>query len=192
MPFGALLQPSAEDTCLSGTLVLGNQKALLSLVGEAAFQRALASIPAERRERLVHGTALSWVPIRDMEYLLMACADEAQRDVFALNLEVTRLGTEQSFRTVWRVLLRFTTDSMILARTAAVYSRAYDRGELRVQVLSDGLAECEIRGRPGISRMTREAFGVGIETVLRVGGRGNAQVTSRSTPDGASYVIRRR
>ena len=191
MPFSELIPISQEETKISGTLIVGNCNALAEIVGARAYDGALAGLESELRERLVHATALSWVSIPDMEQLIMGCADEAGRDVFGLNVEMTRLSTERSFRTVWRVLLRFATDKLILSRTAAAYSRAYDRGRLSVRVDGSSRGECQIHERPGMSRMTREAFGVGVETVLRVGGRGNARVTSRPTADGAVYTVRR-
>lgn len=192
MPFSESLRPTAEKTSIAGTLADGNKQALSTLLGQHTYGQALGSLDPDMRDHLVHATAMSWVTIYDMEHMIMACADEAERDVFALNQEMTRFGTEQSFRTVWRMLLRFATDKLILSRAAATYSRAYDRGRLEARVDSERRAQCQIHERPGMSRMTREAFGIGVETVLRLGGRGTAHVAGKATPDGAVYTILRK
>jgi len=191
MPFDALLGPSEEATKLAGTLVMGNREALRGIVGEAAFARALAELDPALRGRLMEATPLSWLVIADVEHLLMACADASGRDVFELNLEMTRRGTEQSLKTVWRMLLRLATDRLLLSRTRAAYARAYDRGRLALSVDGEARATAEIVGRPKMSRMTREAFAVGVQTMLELGGRKHVRVVGRATEDGAHYTIRR-
>ena len=79
---------------------------------------------------------------------------------------------------------------MILSRTPSLYARAYDRGRCEARLDSARLAEAQIYERPNMSRMTQEAFGVGIETVLRLAGRKDVLVTSQPTVDGAAYSIR--
>lgn len=190
MPFSAALRPTHEETRISGTLVDGNRRALRSIIGNERYREALATVEEARCRRVEEAIAVSWVAILDMEHVIMACADTAQRDVFELNREMTRVSTEQSFRTVWRALLRFTSDSMILSRTSAFYSRAYDRGRLVARLESAQRGECQIHGRPGMSRMTREAFGMGIETVLRIAGRQGVRVTATATEDGAHFALR--
>ena len=191
-PVTLSVAPTREPTQLAGTLVVGRREALEQLVGAGAYQRALESIDDELRTKLTQATSLTWVPIADIERFVIACAEASGEDVYELNVESARRSTAQGFRTVWRLFLRMATDSMLLSRTARAYDRAYDRGRVEI-VVNQGRpgGSCEIFGRPEMSRMARDAFGVGVETVLQLGGRGTVAVHGRATPDGAAYVIHR-
>ncbi|MAQ15683.1 MAG: hypothetical protein CMN30_12925 [Sandaracinus sp.] len=172
-------------------MVGGRCTALKALLGVDVYERALATLDAEARIGIEQCTALSWVPVADTERLVLACAEAANRDPHEVNVASARRATEASFRTVWRLLLRIATDDMLLSRTARAYDRAYDRGKIEVHLNAGSGGSCELTGRPEMSQIGRDAFGVGIQTVLELGGRGGVTVHGRPTADGAIYTVHR-
>jgi hypothetical protein len=59
------------------------------------------------------------VPIPILEAMLLAVAEQTGRDAERLQSESVRVSADKTLRTVWRVLLRFTSDDAIVSRTPA-------------------------------------------------------------------------
>ena len=81
-------------------------------------------------------------------------ATEAGVDPNALFERSLRISSERAFKTIWRVMLRFTSDEALVARTAMIYSRTRDTGELSSRVIAPGRAEVTLRSYPGASMRT--------------------------------------
>lgn len=177
-----------ETTKLAGAVALDSRKSLEELVGAELLEAALSSLPREEQDEMRALTAVGWVRISTMETLLHAIARLQKRDVHDVNVEMNRRGIERTFSTIWRVFLRVTTDNALLGRAPIIYARTYDQGRLEVAFPSSGRMEAAIHGRPGMSSLAVDAFGVGVDRVLTLAGRKDVKLVSSKLPDGASYV----
>src|SRR4051812_38622110 len=121
---------NATQTQISGAVLLSARNVMVELAGAGAVARAVATLtPAARRD--YEGlTPLSWIPVETGEAVLIAVAREMGRDPMTLMAEVTRRNLQQTFSTLWRLLLRVTSDEALIRRTPILYSKSYNRGEL--------------------------------------------------------------
>ena len=133
-------------------------------------------------------TAIEWMPIVVMEEAFSAIAAEVGTDVASLHERVATVSVERTFRTVWRVLLRLTTDKALVSRTPLVFARSYNRGRLAAEVPRPGRGEITLFDWPNVPAWPQRATRIGIATVLRVAGRSDVRVEMAPTPTGARYV----
>lgn len=148
----------------------------------------MASLPPAWREQLTTLTPMTWVDTEVAESIIYAVAARVGRDALVLHREIVRIGVERTFRTLWRAILRFTSDRALVSRTPLIYSKTFDRGELTSRIQSPGRAELELTGWPEVSEMQLNGLATGIETVLVVAGRKLVKVTHERRPDGAFIV----
>src|SRR5262245_7684633 len=120
---GAPLVPST-----AGTSVLDLLKAYEELVGAEVVAAARAKLPAEIRAELDTMTSLSWMPVTNLGLVIEQIASEAKADPDALLDRAVRLATKRTVATVWRVLLKLTTDDALIARTPIFYSKSRNVG----------------------------------------------------------------
>jgi hypothetical protein len=188
--YGALIDADGgERTRISGAIVQNLREAMIEVAGAPVVDSALERIPSAARIELIEALPISWVSLRSVEYLLHGIADVSRSDVYALNRDVNRRGAERTFTTMWRMMLRLASVDLLFSRSQAYFSRTYDRGRLDARILFPGRAQLEIRGRPGMSRMAREGFAVGVETLLRCGGRHVLRAQSEPHADGAVCML---
>jgi hypothetical protein len=114
-------------------------------------------------------------------------AAEMRRSVSDLHTEVARLSIERTFRALWRVLLRFTTDEALMSRTPAIFARSYNRGKLESSFPAKGRAVAKLRDWRNAPEWPLRATRIGIETVLVIAGRKDVRVKCTRTDDGAEY-----
>ncbi|MET0595149.1 MAG: hypothetical protein ABW133_20785, partial [Polyangiaceae bacterium] len=96
---------------------------------------------------------------------------------------------ERTFKTVWRVMLRFTTDAALIARTPVVYSLSRNIGKLTAKVVTPGKSVVTLTEWPGVSPRHVRTLGISIVTVVTLAGRKDATITSTPTPDGAVFQL---
>jgi hypothetical protein len=173
----------------SGISVLDLRAALEELVGKDVVAQALAGLPAETRSEFTEITALSWVPLATITRAVDAIAAAARKNPEQLIDEAVRRAVERTFKTVWRVMLRFTTDAALIARTPVVYSLSRNIGRLSARVVSTGKAEVTLAEWPGVSARHVRTLGISIATVVTLAGRKEVGVTSKPTADGAVYEL---
>jgi len=178
-----------DGTCVSGVNVLGQRAALEQLVGEEAFKAALDKLPASFRATYDTVTPLSWVPIPILETMLLTVAEHTGRDPQSLQAESVRMSVERTLRTVWRVLLRFTSDDALVSRTPVFYNKTFNRGALATKIVTPGCAEIVLTGWPEVPSLQLLALGVGIEGVLYAAGRRELRSSCERTADGARYTV---
>jgi hypothetical protein len=130
---------------------------------------------------------IGWMPIADMESVFAEMAAEMRRSVSDLHTEVARLSIERTFRALWRVLLRFTTDEALMSRTPAIFARSYNRGKLESSFPAKGRAVAKLRDWRNAPEWPLRATRIGIETVLVIAGRKDVRVKCTRTDDGAEY-----
>jgi hypothetical protein len=158
------------------------------MVGVNVVASALGKLPAKVREEFDPVTPMTWVPLTTTAMAVEYIATEARRPSDDLMDEAVRRAAELMFRSAWRLLLRFTTDHALIARTPVIYSKWRNIGQLESKLLAPGRAEIWLRGWPGVSERNVRTLGVSIETVLRLAGRRAVRVEWTRTTDGARYL----
>jgi hypothetical protein len=111
-----------------------------------------------------------------------------ERDIADLHTDVARISIERTMRTLWRVLLRLTTDQALVSRTPVIYGKSYNRGRLEAHITESGRAEIRLLDWPAAPEWPLRATKIGIETVLRIAGRQDVRIIYTRTPDGAGYT----
>lgn len=188
--YGELIDADGgEETRISGAIAVNLRSATVDVVGGPLVESALEQIPSAVRRELLETLPIGWVSLRAVEYMLHATAEVARMDVHALNRDVNRRAAERTFTTVWRLMLRFTSVETLFSRSQAYFARSYDRGRLDARVLFPGRAQLELRGRAGMSRLAREGFATGVETLLRLAGRKGVRSQIEPHADGADCLI---
>jgi hypothetical protein len=173
----------------SGISVLDLRAALEEIVGKDVVVQALATLPAENRSEFVDITALSWVPFTTLTLVIDTIAAVSRKNPERLIDDAVRRSTERTFKTVWRVMLRFTTDAALIARTPVVYSLSRNVGRLTARILSPGQSEVTLSEWPGVSARHVRTLGISIVTVLTLAGRKDVGITSTPSADGAVYRL---
>jgi hypothetical protein len=177
-----------EPACVSGALAANLRAVLRELVGEAMVDRALLRVSRDVRDEFESVTSVGWVRISTYETVFGAIASDLSRSVADLHTEVARVSIERTMRTVWRVLLRLTTDNALISRTPVIFARSYNRGRLSAQIPVAGRAEVTLSEWPEAPDWPLRATRIGVETVLRLAGRKDVRVAAERQPDGASFV----
>ena len=176
-----------SEPCITGTIVRGHLEILEGLLGAEVLRAARLDLQGEARAVMESITAAGWVPIPVYEAFYEAVARRAGRSVADLHTEISRLSIERIFKTVWRVLLRFTSDEALVARTPLLFSRGYNQGKLTSTIRSPGIALLELHGWPAPPDIVLRGLRVAVETVLRVAGRRSVGITYERAADGATF-----
>lgn len=173
---------------IAGSNLVVSRRVVRKLVGDEAFERALAALTAEEREAFMDSTVLSWVPATAIDRAMAEFARAARTTPEELVVEATRIAQEEMLHTIYRILMRITTDEALIGRTNTFYSRVYDTGTLSSVFPTPGRANVTLTGWPTISSVQIAGLGAGIETTLRCAGRKEARVLGKRTADGAVYT----
>jgi hypothetical protein len=176
-----------EATRIKGLVVRDLHRSMIDMVGPEAMRAALDALPADERAEFEESLGVSWVRIAVVDRVFGELALRTDRDVVAINREVNRRAAERSVQALFRLLLKLASPEFVLSRAAAAYDRAYDRGSIEVTRSGPGRVSLALRGRPGMSALARDGFGIGIETVLKFTGVSSVRVTSTAHPEGADY-----
>jgi hypothetical protein len=176
-----------NDPGVSGTIVRGHLDLLASQFGAALVRTAIAELSAEHRAVMESVTAAGFVSIPAYEAFYEAMARLAGRRVPELHAEISRQSVERAFNTIWRVLLRFTSDEALVSRTPLLFSRGYDRGKLTSKIRTPGLAELELTEWPDVPDIAIRGLSVAVETVLRLSRRRSVSIVHQRSSDGATF-----
>jgi hypothetical protein len=174
----------SEET-ITGTMVRSHLEALRERVGTAAFEQVLSEMSTEQQEELGLVTPLSWVRIATLNDLYGRLGPLVGLSLEELHVEIASLVVGKAVTTVWRALLRLTTDDMLISRSPVLFKRAYQQGRLEVRRAAPGHAQIEVVEWPSMSDFAMRGLRVGIESTLRAAGRKHARGTARRTPGGA-------
>jgi hypothetical protein len=173
---------------ISGTIVCGTRDLLRARLGEAGYERLKELLPEGVRESYAMATHIDWLPVSDFNLSYGAGASLLGKSVDELAGELAREGTLRTMRTVWRVLLRFTSDEALMTRAPLLYTKTFDTGRASTVFETPRRARVTVKGwalMPAISMLT---LGVGIEAVLQAAGRGEAKVKAERSEDGVEYL----
>jgi hypothetical protein len=178
-----------KGPCVNAANVVLTRRAHEQLVGTELVTSALASLPRETVEAYTRSTIVGWVPVNVIDDVTIAiCRATTAWTPERLQAESSRHSVEALLRGLWKVMLRFTSDDALIARTPLLYSRTFDTGRLESSFPRPGHADVVQSGWPTISDLQVIGLSAGIETVLRCADRAHPRVTSKRTPTGVTFV----
>jgi hypothetical protein len=170
--------PIYNEEVRSAASVIQNQLHLLEeIAGSERFEQALSHLPDDYREELAALTSVGWCRLAAANTLIRSVAFELGRDPVELADTITQRSLIRNFRTVWRVMLRFTTDEALMQRTSLIYEKTSDQGKLRATLPRPGRADLEFECWPNVDPIDLSGLAVGIRTVLEIAGRKHVKVS---------------
>jgi hypothetical protein len=172
----------------NGTLLVEQIKVLRELHGDAVVDRAIAKLPPEVRREFDQILTTTWVPMEVSDTFHRYVANELGRDPREVRRELVRTALPRTFKTIWRVLLKFTTDEALVARTPLIYSKTFDRGEFVSRIDRPGIANMRLSGWQDPSELELVGIATAVEVVLRLAGRRQPEVSWQRVPGGATFV----
>lgn len=178
-----------DPESLSGALASNLRAVVTRLAGEAAVNEALQRVAEPVRRDFESITGVGWVPIASMEAVFGEIGRPRGQSVAELHEQVARISVEQTLRTVWRLLLRVTSDQALLSRAPALFARSYNRGRIEALQLMPGRGELTLQDWPNVPDWVLRGTRIGIETSLRLAGRTNAQAYYQRRPQGAVFNV---
>lgn len=164
--------------------------ALEQTLGADVVAAGLARVPEAARNAYAEATPLEWVPYETVVTVHEAIAIAGRTTMEAMIEEAVPFAVRRSFKTVWRLYLRFTSDEALIKRTPLIYARSRSRGAMEARIYESGKAVAEVRGWAGIPPRDILALSVGVREFLRLAGREEVIVRGRPTPDGARFDVR--
>lgn len=168
--------------------MLDQIRVMEELAGAEAVRLARESLLPPHRETFSNVLPVSWLDSDACNEFMVRVAQQIGQDPERFAVDVVRRGVERTLNTLWRIILRFTSDAALVQRTPMLYSKTYDVGELTSRIDRPGRADIELRGWPGVPRMDLIGLATGIETVLRCSGRKDVRVDFERRHDGAAFV----
>ncbi len=174
---------------LSGQSVLDTRWAFEQVIGADAMRRALETVKSSARGVYESTSALTWVPYSAIRLVHDAYAREAGRPVDELLAEVVPLSAERSLTTVWRPLLRTTTDEALLARLASMYARSRSRGTMSARMTGLGAAIVDVTDWASLPERDIAPIALAIGTFLRLSGRESPAVQATRTASGVQFRL---
>jgi hypothetical protein len=156
---------------VSSTLILDQIKLMKDLYGAEAVAAARQSLAPALREEIDALLPGGWCSLETARVMKEAVASIVDEPLMTLQRRVVRVGIERTLHTVWRFFIRRLSDENLARRTPLLYSRSFDRGELRFMSVRDGEVQLELHGWPAIPEFDLVALATGVETVLSIAGR---------------------
>lgn len=179
------MSADSDEPTITGTLVSTHLELLGGRFGAGEVARCIENLPDEFRKAMQGVIAGGRVPVRAYDAFYRDFADRVGADVAELHSEISRQSVERTFKTIWRLLLRLTSDAALVSRTPVLYSRAYTKGKLKAVFPAPGTADIELEGWPNPPDIVLRGTRIAIETVLRLSGRNGVKIAVERAPDGA-------
>lgn len=173
---------------VSGALIVDELHIIEESYGRAALERALGLMSKEDRAHVDGITSVTWIPSDAADALIVAIAKALNRPILEVHAEIVHRSVARTLKTVWRVLLHFTTDDALVRRTPVFYGKTCDRGELTSKIIGPGKSELRMTGHPEASDIFIHGIAVGIGAVLEAAGRKEVRVARERTPSGALFT----
>lgn len=186
---GTLARMSTNVPSVSGISMANFRDALVSIYGADAVRSGLARLDPESRILVEQASAHAWIPATVLADAVDAWALAAETDARELTERGVRLGVRTGFATIWRLLLRVTTDEALIARTPSIYSRTRNVGELKAELRLPRLARLTLTGWSEITDRQLYSLAVSFEEILEITGRTHARAHYRRTADGGIFDV---
>jgi hypothetical protein len=180
---------SSGIACVSGSLIRQQRDVMQARYGKGAVARALERLTADDRERIDGALPIDWIPIKIQQAFYSALAVETGKPIEEIHGDIARESTKRNIRTLWKVLLRFTSDAALIARAPIFFSKSYNRGMLDATLEAPGSVRISLRGWPDVPDFSLRGLRIGIETILREAGRREVRVTCERGRDGAELRV---
>jgi len=181
---------SRSVPCTSGIAVLDVLHALGEMLGSETIEQAKARLPLSLRAEIEALTAVSWLPNTTLGALIDEVASCAGRDPEALVDQAVRAAVDRTFKSVWRMFLRVTSDDALIKRTPMIYQRSRNTGQLSARLIEPGYAELLLTDWPDISERHLRTIGVSIQRVVELAGRRDVRMSVQRKPEGGRYELR--
>ncbi|MEM7606251.1 MAG: hypothetical protein AAF411_12920 [Myxococcota bacterium] len=147
--------------------------------GSGPIDAAMARLsPAHRRE-LEGMVSISWLDVDATTALKSLIAEEVGMTPLSFQRLIVREAIGDTVNKVWRVVLKSLWDRAIIKRAPMLYSRAFDRGEMRAETHEPGYALFVLEGWPNMPEYNCEGLATGMEHVLELSGRHGVRVQWR-------------
>jgi hypothetical protein len=172
----------------NGTLLVEQIKVLRELHGDRIVDQAIDKLPPEIRREFDMILTTTWVPMEVSDTFHRYVASELGRDPLDVRRELVRTALPRTFKTIWRVLLKFTSDEALVARTPLIYSKTFDRGQFVSRIDRPGIANMRLSGWDEPSDLELVGIGTAVEVVLRLAGRRQPEVKWERVPGGATFI----
>jgi hypothetical protein len=166
----------------AGARIVEMRRLVIEEIGLERLNAALAPLPDLLRREYLEATAVSWVACATEYAVHDAIAHAIGEDELQFHDRLLRAAMEKSFKTVWRLLLRFTSDE------ALIYAKTRNVGKLTARSSARNKAEIILSGYPHCGFRDVRAIGVGLEAALRLTGRKDVRLHHTMRPDGALYL----
>ncbi len=176
--------------CLSGAVFLRNEKMFRREVGDAVVDRARQALSIRDLDVLDSAVPAAWIPVSIIDAFYREIAHQAGRDLESFYVSVVKQGISETLRSVWKALLRLTSDRALISRTPIIYARGHSVGKVVPTITAPGRATVALTGWPEMPDLRRLGVAAGVEAVLEMAGRKNVSVEFEATPDGAVYQAR--
>ena len=175
--------------CVAGTRMLAMRAVIKEQFGTGPIAEALTSVAPDVRAEYEQLSSIAWVRA-STDYLVHdAIAAVLGREPLAFHEQTLRAAMARSFKTIWRILLRLTSDEALIARTPGIYRRTRNVGQLEVKANARGSAELALTQYPAIGSRDIRSIGAGLEVVLSLTGRAGARAAARPAADGTIYTV---
>lgn len=172
---------------MSGSFVLRHRESLREKFGVDALRAALGALSAEASTAIANAGKVGWVPVEAVDELFNEVARQRKLNPTVLHKELSELATEHTVRSVWRVLMRFTTDAQLVAQTPVFYRKAWNRGALTAELVKPGFAIMTLSSWPEVPEFTVRGLQLSVGRVLELAGRDAVRIIHERTEDGARY-----
>ena len=172
---------------VSGQVVRDQLAVYEHKLGRDAIARALSRLAADERREIEELLPISWIRCATWTKAVMSFATEAGRAPMELDAEIVNAGLEKTFNTVWRVLLRFTTDEALMKRTSQLWRKTFDTGAMVAEFPGKNRAKLTVTEFPDLHDLDVQGTAIAIKKVLELGGRKKVTVRHRRTSDGVVF-----
>jgi hypothetical protein len=176
--------------CVAGVVMLDVTRELEDMLGSEYVALARAALTHEQRVELEEVTAVSWVRMSTSSAFIDAMGAVSGRDPEPLIDEAARRATVRTFKTVWRMLLRLTSDEALVKRTPMIYARGRNVGQLEARLIAPGTAELYLTRWPDPPPRQIRLIGISTEVVVGLAGRREVRTECERKRDGARIVLR--
>lgn len=176
-----------EQGALSASFVVRHRELLREKFGQNAVQAAFAALSPEASKAIGEATKAGWVPVDAVAELFDVVASQQGQDPAELHRELSRRATEHTVRSLWRMLLQFTTDAQLVSQTPVFFRKAWNRGALTTELSKPGVAVMTLSSWPQVPEFTVRGLETAVGTVLTLAGRENVHITHQRTDDGVRY-----
>lgn len=159
------------------------------VLGSAARERVLSSLPPQLREAFVYGAIVSggWYPIDWYVELLRSVRAQApgRPDIVR---RIAYLSTHEDITAIYRFILRLTTPSFVLSHLGRVMDTFIRHSDYDVIERGSGLVRMNV-SIPGATPEMWEDFAGSASAVLMIAGGVDAKVTVRPQNSPATALM---